>query len=500
MIDFLRNLFSVNRELIFFVYGLMFFVLGLAIALQSRHSSHLELAHSLNWLAAFGFLHGFHEWGDFFIPLQGQYLAASAVRVLHYLHLILLVSSFACLYGFGLALLEPIKHRRWLHLGFAILLVAWLVLSAFPFRVWFPSFDTWTSAVDALGRYFIGLPSGLLAAYAMREHTLTRIVPYNVPRIVRSMQLSGITMAVYALAAGLIVPPVPFIPGSWLNTDTFTQYLIFPPQLLRALLGLALALTTIRFLEIFDVEASRRIEAMEQQRLLSEERERIARELHDGTIQKVYTAGLLVRSAEKLAQPDTPLAGRLATAVGVLDDAIGDLRQNLSQLHAAATPHEPLESAIRNLANDPRFASLVSIDLDLNLPESYVLAPDRTVHFLAILQEALANIVRHADAQHATVSATCSNHRLRLVVKDDGIGVPAQFRSSESARSPGQLLGGSESGLPARSESGLPDEVGQGHGLHNMRDRALLLHGSLAVERLARGTSITLDIPEEDER
>jgi signal transduction histidine kinase len=467
MIDFLRNLFSVNRELIFFVYGLMFFVLGLAIALQSRHSSHLELARSLNWLAAFGFLHGFHEWGDFFIPLQAQYLAPGVVQVLQYFHLILLVASFTCLYGFGLALLEPIKHSTWLHLGFATLLVAWLLLSTFSFRVWFTSFITWVNSVDALGRYLIGLPSGLLAAYALREHTLKRIVSYNVPRIERALQLSGITMAAYSLAAGLIVPPVTFFPGNFLNTNTFTLYLIVPPQLIRALLGLALALTTIRFLEIFDVETARRMEAMEQQRLLSEERERIARELHDGTIQKVYTAGLLVRSAEKLAPPESPLAGRLSTAVGVLDDAISDLRQNLNQLHAAANPPEPLETAIRKLVTDPRYAALVTIDLFIDLPETFKLTPERTIHFLAILQEALANIVRHAHARHASVSAACKDSRLYLVVKDDGIG--------------------------------LPQDVTAEHGLRNMRDRASLLHGSLVVERLSKGTSVTLDIPDKDE-
>ncbi len=138
------------------------------------------------------------------------------------------------------------------------------MLSLFPFRAWFTDFDTWHNAVDALARYFIGLPSGLLAAYALREHTLKRITPYDVPRIVQALQLSGIAMAVYALAAGLIVPPVPFFPGNWLNTDTFTRYLIVPPQLIRALIGLAMARTTIRFLEIFDVETTRQIEAMQQ--------------------------------------------------------------------------------------------------------------------------------------------------------------------------------------------------------------------------------------------
>ena len=466
MIEFIRNFFTVNREIIYFIYGLTFFVLGLAIALQSRHASHLELARSLNWLAAFGFLHGFHEWGDFFIPMQGQFLALSIIQVLHYFHLALLAISFACLYGFGLALLEPLHHRRWLHVSFAALCILWVGLSAFPFRAWYPNFDTWTNAVDALARYLVGLPSGLLAAYALREHTFRRIVPYNVPRIVRAMQLSGITMAIYALAAGLIVPTVPYFPGSWLNTDNFTRYLLVPPQLIRAFIGMAMALTTIRFLEIFDVETSRRIEAIEQQRILSEERERIARELHDGTIQKVYTAGLLVRSAEKLASPDTPLASRLSTAVGVLDDAIGDLRANLNQLHSTASSPEPLQSAIQKLATDPSFSSLVSISLELDLPEGFSLSPERTIHFLSILQEALANVVRHAHAHHVIVSAGCPDDRLHMVVQDDGVGIP-------------------------------PEAIGE-HGLRNMRDRAALLHGSLTVEKLAHGTSIALDIPKED--
>ncbi len=157
-------------------------------------------------------------------------------------------------------------------------------------------------------------------------------------------------------------------------------------------------------LEIFDVETSRQIEAMEQQQILAAERERIARELHDGTIQKVYTAGLLVRSAQNLATAETPLAGRLATAVGVLDDAIGDLRENLSGLQQPFQTRESFGSALKRLATDPRFSSLVDVSLDLNLPESDTLAPERAAHILAIVQETLANSVRHSKARHITVS------------------------------------------------------------------------------------------------
>jgi signal transduction histidine kinase len=461
--NFIQNFFTVNYQIIYFIYGLVFFVLGLAIALQSRHSSRLDLARSLTWLAAFGFLHAFNEWGDLFIPLQAEYLAPAFILALNYFHLLLLAASFACLFEFGAALLESLKPRKWLHVLAAGILAVWAMVVFIPLRVRISDFNTWFNTASALARYFIGLPGGLLAAYALRTHTLQRIAPFDVPQIVRALQASGVAMALYALATGLIVPPVNFFPGDWLNSNTFTRYLIFPPQLFRALIGLAMAITTIRVLEIFDLETSRQIEEMKREQMLADERERIARELHDGTIQKVYTAGLLVRSAQNLVTAETPLAGRLATAVGVLDDAIGDLRQNLNELHAPAPSREPFRSMLEKLVTAPRFSSLVHVALDLDLSASDALAPERTAHVLAIVQEAFANIIRHANARHVLVAAHRLGDNLHLTIRDDGVGLPA--RNIE------------------------------GNGLRNMRDRAALLRGQLVVEEMEKGTCVTLDIP-----
>jgi len=441
----------------------MFFVLGLAVTLQSRFTSRLELARSLKWLALFGFLHGFHEWGDLFIPLQALYLPPAFILGLHYFHLILLTISYVCLFEFGIALLEPLTRLWWLHLIPVIVFSGWVLFVLLPLHYWMPDFDTWFASADALARYLIGLPGGLLAAYALRKHTYQRIAPYNVPRIVRALEAAGIALALYSLMTGLIVPAVPFFPGNWLNSDTFTRYLFVPPQLIRALIGLAIAVTTIRFLEIFNVEISRQIEAMEKQHILSVERERIARDLHDGAIQKVYTAGLLVRSAQNLVMAETPLAGRLSTAVGVLDDAIGDLRQNLTNLNQPLQPREPFAVALRKLATDVRFGSLVEVDLDLELPDSDDLAPERCVHVLAIVQEALANAVRHSHARHVKVAACHIDDHLQIVIQDDGIGIPTR--------------------------------VVEGNGLRNMRDRTSLLKGQLNVEGTDRGTRVTLHIP-----
>lgn len=461
--NFIQNFFSINHGVIYFIYGLTFFVLGLAIALQSRLSSRLDLARSLKWLALFGFLHGFHEWGDLFIPLQAEYLPPTIILVLNYIHLILLAASFTCLFEFGAALLEPLTQRRWLHSMTILVFTVWALFVLWPLRIWVADFNTWYNSANALARYFIGLPGGLLAAYGLRRHTLQRIAPFNVPRIVRALEAAGIAMALYSLATGLIVPAVPFFPGNWLNNDTFTRYLLVPPQLIRALIGLAIAATTIRFLEIFNVEISRQIETMEKQQILAAERERIARDLHDGAIQKVYTAGLLVRSAQNLVEAETPLAGRLSVAVGVLDDAIGDLRQNLTNLNPPVQHREPFVSTLQKLVSDPRFSSLVDISVNLDLPDSADLAPERCAHVLAIVQEALANAVRHSHAQHVKVTASQIGDSLQLGIQDDGIGIPEQ--------------------------------VAEGNGLRNMRDRTSLLRGQLKVERIEKGTKVTLNVP-----
>lgn len=468
MVDFLRNLIAVNTIIVQFVYGLAFFVLGLAIALQSVHSSRLELARSLGWLAAFGFLHAFVEWGDLFIPLQRSYLGPGVIRDLQYFHLLLLAVSFACLFEFGVVLLEARRHREWPHIVVAGLLAVWFFVTFFPLQAWIRDTQAWYNTGNALARYFIDLPGGLLAAYALRKHTLQYIRPMNVPRIVRAMQTAGVSLAVYAVAAGLLVPRIGFFPGNWLNADTFSQALIVTPPMVRAAIGLVMAVSTIRALEIFDVETARQIEAIEDQQLLTSERDRIGRELHDGALQKVYTAGLLVQSAKKLVPEDSPLDGRLGTAAAVLNDAIADLRQNLGELRPPKRAAMPLDEALRELAADPRFGSLVKIDLDLSVPEPETLTSDRSAHILAIVQEALANTVRHAQARHIQIKAQPVEGRLLISIRDDGAGIPPH--------------------------------VAQGHGLRNMRERAALLQGTLEIKPMDKGTSILLDIPWETAR
>jgi signal transduction histidine kinase len=465
---FIRTFFELNHGIILFVYGLVYFVLGLVVALQSRHSSRLDLARSLSWLAAFGIAHSLNEWGDLFIPIQATYLSEPIVQLLNVIQVTLLAVSFTFLFEFGVALLRPLGRARWLHGVPAGLLLAWVFIIFFIALPLSSDLTAWHSTANALARYFIGFPGGLVAAYGLRQQAVRRIAPLNVPHIVNTLRVAGVSLVLYAVFSGLIPPPVSFFPGDLINTVTFEQALVVPTILARSLIGLVLAVAIIRALEVFDVETARVIETMEQQQILAAERDRIARELHDGAIQEVYTAGLLIESARNLTGPDSPIASRLDKAVDVLNDAIHALRRNLGELRTAPSDSS-LPDALRRLTEDPRFRSLVDISLDLDLPESDSLSPVRADHVLAIVHEALSNVVRHADARQAQVSARQADGRLIVTIRDDGQGLPRQVQA--------------------------------GFGLRNMRDRARLLGGQLDVASTkGKGATVKLDIPWKDER
>lgn len=466
--DSLRNFFIVNREIIYFVYGLAFFLLGFAIALQSRRYSRLDLARSLTWLSAFGITHGLFEWGDLFIPIQAQYLNPVAVQTLNIIHLVLLAISFTLLFQFGMALLKSLGWAPWTGYLAAGLFVLWALVTFLILPLGFTEFTAWSNTSRALARYFISFPGSLLAAYGLREQTMRRIAPLNVPHIVNTLRVSGLALVLYAFVGGLVPPPAPFFPANVINVSTFFATFGIPALVFRTIIGFVLTISIIRALEVFELETERMIESMEQGQILAAERERIARDLHDGAIQKVYTAGLLVESTSKLINGNDAAENRLHKALEVLNEAIGDLRRNLGELRSEPSNETLLES-LRGVAADPRFCSLVNVSLDLKLSSADSFSPIRTAHVIAIVNESLSNVVRHAHAHQVVISTHRVDDWLQILIRDDGVG--------------------------------LAREPNAGYGLRNMRDRARLLGGEININSASgKGTIVTLMVPWKDEQ
>jgi signal transduction histidine kinase len=462
-----REFFILNQTIILFIYGQVFFLLGLAIIWQSRRHSRLDLARSLGWLGLFGLTHGLHEWGDIFIPIQAEYLSQAWVDLLLLVQVCLLAFSFACLFQFGVETVRPFYPQLpWIQVVPAGFLLAWIV--AF---LWTSQVSRWDSAqlvvnASVWARYLLGFSGALVAALALRLQTRKQLQLQGFSHITRTFQIASLALVSYAIFAGLFVPPAAFFPANVLNAETVVNLVGMPPQVLRSLAGLVLVISIVRGLEIFEVEVDRRLEEMEQTQILRAERERVSRELHDGAIQTVYTAGLMAESVRKKMSGADPLAVRLDRVISALRHAIRDLRQFITELEPG-TSSESLVEGLRSLVEDPHLQSLMKVELTINCDEDPLFPPARATHVLAIVNEAFSNAARHARARHVWAVAERHNGQLEVMIADDGIG--------------------------------FPDKYVAGFGLRNMRDRARLLGGTLRLERRTpRGSQIVLTVPWEE--
>ena len=459
----LREWFLANQSLVLFTYGQVFFILGLAIILRSRQHSRLSLARSLPWLAGFGILHGFNEWGDLFIPIQQQFLSQPILDLLGSFQLILLAVSFACLFQFGVELLRPFPKRwQWFRLLPFLVLMLWL---AGPFWVGLGLSENaadWRIWANALARYMLCVPGGFLSGYGLLKQVKIQIRPFGLISIERMLNLAASALIAYGLLGGLIVPALPMFPANLINVDTFTQVFIFPPPIFRSLAGLILAVAIIRALEVFDVEMERLILHMEENQMIALERERMARDLHDGALQQVYAAGLLAQSLSK--QAAGPLAAGLERLVLTINQSIEQLRTFLIQGQAEIQGIE-LIPALEQLITETR--RVIPIETHWETPNPPILTPEQISHLTAFTREALSNAIRHAQTDSIEVRLEYLDEHLRLIIRDFGLGL------SETAEA--------------------------GYGLRNMRDRARLLGAELHFESApAKGTTIILELPVEE--
>jgi signal transduction histidine kinase len=461
VIDSLREFFLINRPIVLFVYGLTFFVMGFAVFLQSRRHSRLRLARDLYWLAAFGILHGVHEWGAMFIPIQASYTPQVFIHLLHTVQVILLALSFLCLLMFGAFTLER-RYPR-LKTWVILLAIAWGIGFWFAFYL-LPTVDTWHLLSNIWARYWLGLPGSLLAAYGLRYQAQTNIAPLDIGHIYQTLRIAGGALLVYAFLGGVIVPTADFIPANALNAGLFEETIGIPVQVFRSLTGFILAVAIIRALEVFEIELDRLIEQMEVERIQAAERERIGQEIHDGAIQGVYSASLILESMEPLIQESSEASRRLQQAKNVLSAVNTDLRSYMVSLRVES-PANPLVVSLQTLIANPRFQGL--LDVDLEYDKEPHLKPMQVHHILAIVQESLSNTLRHARARKATIRVKQWNGFMSLDIEDNGRGF-----SSQTAQA--------------------------GYGLRSIRDRARLLGGEIEIDSTpGKGTKVILTLPEE---
>ncbi|MBC2933966.1 GAF domain-containing sensor histidine kinase [Nocardioides sp. zg-1228] len=204
-----------------------------------------------------------------------------------------------------------------------------------------------------------------------------------------------------------------------------------------------------------------RIRQDERRLAVLEERDRIARDLHDLVIQQLFALGLELHSASWVEDP-CDMAARIDRATEEIDDVIREIRTTIFRLGpvaAASDPRAAVVEVVERAARTMKVRPVVRFDG----PVGSVLDTDLLPEVLAVITEALSNVVRHAHASTCAVDVAVDSEVV-VRVRDDGVG--------------------------------MPDGVHETGGLANLRLRAEQRHGHLHVATAdGRGTTVTWSAP-----
>lgn len=191
----------------------------------------------------------------------------------------------------------------------------------------------------------------------------------------------------------------------------------------------------IRPLEVFAGQAALALELADRRRdaeqlALLEDRDRIARDLHDLAIQRLFATGMTLQSAARLIDHSGAVE-RVTRAVGDLDDTIKIIRSTIFGLRAKDGEPSPLlraraARAVGEAATHLGFPPRLSMEglLDTDVP------PQVADHVVSVLVEALSNVARHARATRVEVGLQATADRVLLTVADNGVGIPEGGRRS----------------------------------------------------------------------
>ncbi|WP_159622526.1 GAF domain-containing sensor histidine kinase [Ruania rhizosphaerae] len=158
-----------------------------------------------------------------------------------------------------------------------------------------------------------------------------------------------------------------------------------------------------------------------QRMLLSQDRARIARDLHDRVIQQLFGAGLELHSLE--GSVPTAEAERLRTAVDAIDDAISQIRTIIFALRSVASERQTLRHRVLDLAIEVSRHLPRNVDVEFAGPVDILAGSELAGEVMAVARELLSNVVRHAAAEHVRVEVRARGDLLELVVDDDGGGM-----------------------------------------------------------------------------
>jgi len=245
-------------DVVFFIYGLAFFALGLVVLVQPKEESRYELPRFIWLLALFGLVHGTLEWLDLWRIVRGNSATLSLLKV------VFLFVSYAFLFEFGRRLTQAICDQTpaipnsvGRMLGKPIYGVV-----ALGFLFEFLMIPDGILAITIASRYFLGFVGSSLASIGFllclnKKREGKPALSWSVKYFV----LAAVAFILYGVLGGLVVPPADVIPANVINDQWFLATFLLPVQLFRATCAVLAAIAIGNILRIFHLEGRERFQS-----------------------------------------------------------------------------------------------------------------------------------------------------------------------------------------------------------------------------------------------
>ena len=198
--------------------------------------------------------------------------------------------------------------------------------------------------------------------------------------------------------------------------------------------------------------------------VIVDERNRLARELHDSAKQQAFAAAAQISTVRKLIHQDPESAEvHVKEAERLIDDLRRELTNLIEELRPPALENKGLVSAVREYAKD--WSRQNGIEAQVNTHHERILPIDIEQMVFRIIQEALSNVARHSQASKVEIGLAYTKLKLACTISDNGLGFD-------------------------------PEQVRSGFGMHSMQERARSLGGDVTLDSApGKGTRVLFTVP-----
>lgn len=450
-----------NSTAAFFFMGLSFFFLGsTAIIISLTNKTKYSLLNNFKYFGLYILTFAAAQWQNLFSPLMLTNFNPE-IYVTSIGHRLLMTTSAFLVLTYAVTLLISINRKlqflsKTVIVGFIIYFIYTFV---FPPQSLYQNTVTWIQNRECFCRTYILLPGGLIAAGAL---IYLSIRYKRHPKLRMILTIFSVFLSLHVLLTSLLI----------YDNKLFLDILIGIPEeifkYIDILLAFGMWFSLVAFWFLFTKEDKKQSQFLYDANLRESERDRVAHDLHDGTIQSLYALllrlGIIAREIENKSPEE--VKKEILNVREYLGTAITDLRAYIYINNLESNKYKSTSECLGNIVKEIQLSTTLDITYKFVNIKSVILSQNTSLNMHFIIKEAISNIIKHAHATKAEVILSINEENVFLSIRDNGIG----FREKKDKCK------------------------GDGIGLQSILERVAWLNGELKIVD-NKGTTLEINIP-----